>query len=165
VRVYNKESAQMDFRITGLPVAQFAPLFGLAKPELAAQGVIRCIANRCPGFPCRVSLRDTPVGESVLLLNYEHLSVGGPYRSRHAIYVREYAGESRPPVNQLPDVLRIRLMSVRAFDNGGLMVDADVVEGTSVDQVISRYLDNPQVDYLHLHNAKQGCFAARADRA
>jgi hypothetical protein len=56
-------------------------------------------------------------------------------------------------------------MSVRAFDHGGLMVDADVVQGASVDQVISRYLDNPRVDYLHLHNAKQGCFAARADRA
>jgi hypothetical protein len=155
----------MDFRITGLPVAQFAPLFGLPESGLSAQGVIRCIADHDPGFPCRVSLRDTPVGEPVLLLNYEHLSVSGPYRSRHAIYVREYAVESRPPVNQVPDVLRIRVMSVRAFDNGGMMLDADVVEGTRVDQLISRYLDNPQVDYLHLHNARQGCFAARAERA
>jgi len=45
------------------------------------------------------------------------------------------------------------------------MVDADVVQGTSVDQVIARYLDHPQVAYLHLHNAKRGCFAARAQRA
>ncbi len=155
----------MDFRITGLPVAHFVPLFGLAEPGLTAQGVIRCIADHNPGFPCRVSLRDAAVGDSVLLLNYEHLSVSGPYRSRHAIYVREYAIESRPAVNQVPDVLRIRLLSVRAFDNGGLMVDADVVQGTSLDQVINRYLDNPQVAYLHLHNAKRGCFAARAERA
>ena len=155
----------MDFRITGLPVAHFVPLFGLAQPTLTAQGVIRCIADHNPGFPCRVSLRDAAVGDSVLLLNYEHLSVSGPYRSRHAIYVREYATESRPAINQVPDVLRIRLMSVRAFDNGGLMVDADVVQGTSLDQVINRYLDDPQVAYLHLHNAKRGCFAARAERA
>jgi hypothetical protein len=155
----------MDFRITGLPVAQFVPLFGLAEPRLSAQGVIRCIADHYPGFPCRVSLRDAAIGDSVLLLNYEHLNVSGPYRSRHAIYVGEYAVESRPAVNQVPDVLRIRLMSVRAFDNGGLMVDADVVEGTSVHQLINRYLDNPQVAYLHLHNAKRGCFAARAERA
>ena len=141
------------------------PLFGLAEPTLTAQGVIRCIADHNPGFPCRVSLRDAAVGDSVLLLNYEHLSVSGPYRSRHAIYVREYAIESRPAINQVPDVLRIRLMSVRAFDNGGLMVDADVVQGTSLDQVINRYLDNPRVAYLHLHNAKRGCFAARAERA
>jgi hypothetical protein len=155
----------MDFRISGLPVTQFLPLFGMAEPGLTAQGVIRCIADHYPGFPCRVSLRDAAVGDSVLLLNYEHLSVSGPYRSRHAIYVREYAVESRPAVNQVPDALRIRLMSVRAFDNGGLMVDADVVQGTSVDQVISRYLDHPQVAYLHVHNAKRGCFAARAQRA
>jgi hypothetical protein len=108
----------MDFRITGLPVAQFAPLFGLAEPSLTAQGVIRCIADHSPGFPCRVSLRDADIGESVLLLNYEHLSVSTPYRSRHAIYVREYAVESRPAINQVPDVLRIRLISVRAFDDG-----------------------------------------------
>jgi hypothetical protein len=165
VRVYNKESAQMDFRITGLPVAQFAPLFGLAEPKLTAQGVIRYVADHNPGFPCRVSLQDAAVGDPVLLLNYEHLSVSGPYRSRHAIYVREYAVEVRPAVNQVPDALRIRLMSVRAFDNGGMMVDADVVEGASVDQLISRYLDNPQVAYLHLHNARRGCFAARAERA
>jgi hypothetical protein len=155
----------VDFRISGLPVTQFLPLFGLAEPGLAAQGVMRCIADHYPGFPCRVSLRDAAVGDSVLLLNYEHLSVSGPYRSRHAIYVREYAIESRPAVNQVPDVLRIRLMSIRAFDSGGLMVDADVVEGTSVDQLIIRYLDHPQVAYLHLHNAKRGCFAARAGRA
>lgn len=155
----------MDFRITGLPVAQFVPLFGLAEPALAAQGVIRCIADHYPGFPCRVSLRDAAIGDSVLLLNHEHLSVSGPYRSRHAIYVREHAVESRPAVNQVPDVLKIRLMSVRAFDNGGLMVDADVVEGTMVHQLINRYLDHPQIAYLHLHNAKRGCFAARAERA
>jgi hypothetical protein len=165
VRFYNKESAQMDFRITGLPVAQFAPLFGLTEPELTAQGVIRYVADHNPGFPCRVSLQDAAVGDPVLLLNYEHLSVSGPYRSRHAIYVREYAVEVRPAVNQVPDVLRIRLMSVRAFDNGGMMVDADVVEGASVDRLIGRYLDNPQVAYLHLHNAKRGCYAARAERA
>jgi hypothetical protein len=165
VRVYNQETAQMDFRITGLPVAQFVPLFGLAEARLTAQGVIRCIADQYPGFPCRVSLRDADIGDSVLLLNYEHLSVSSPYRSRHAIYVREYAVESTSAVNQVPDVLRIRLLSVRAFDNGGLMVDADVVDGTSVDQVINRYLANPQVAYLHLHNAKRGCFAARATRA
>jgi len=155
----------MDFRITGLPVAQFVPMFGLAEPGLAAQGVIRCIADSYPGFPCRVSLRDAAIGDSVLLLNYEHLSVSGPYRSRHAIYVREYAVESSPAVNEVPDALRIRLLSVRAFDHRAMMVDADVVQGTSVDQVIERYLDHPQVAYLHLHNAKRGCFAARAQRA
>jgi hypothetical protein len=162
---FEKGVGTMDFRISGLPVAPFAPLFGLSEGDLEAQGVVRRIADKRPGFPCRVSLRDAAIGESVLLLNYEHLPVASPYRSRHAIFVREYALESQPSINEVPDVLRIRLLSVRAFDDAGFMVDADVVAGASLDRLIKRYLDNPQIDYLHLHNAKPGCFAARVDRA
>ena len=154
----------MDFRISALPVAPFAPLFGLSDRDLAARGVVRRTADRRPGFPCRVSLRDADVGEPVLLLNYEHLAVPSPYRSRHAIFVREHAVECRPDVNEVPDALRFRLLSVRAFDVDGMMIDADVVEGAGVHQLIRRWLDDPQAQYLHLHNAKPGCFAARADR-
>jgi hypothetical protein len=155
----------MDFRIEGLAVAPFAPLFGLEERELAARGVVRRIADARPGFPCRVSLQDAEPGEAVLLLNYEHLPVPGPYRSRHAIYVREHAAEFVPERNEIPEVLRIRLLSLRAFDRAGLMLDADVADGAGVGPVIRRMLGNPLVDYLHLHNAKPGCYAARAVRA
>ena len=155
----------MDFRIEGLAVAPFAPLFGLDERELAARGVVRRIADARPGFPCRVSLRDADPGEAVLLLNYEHLPVPGPYRSRHAIYLREHAVEFVPERNEIPEVLRLRLLAVRAFDRAGLMLDADVADGAEVGPVIGRMLGNPQVDYLHLHNAKPGCYAARAVRA
>jgi hypothetical protein len=154
----------LDFRISALPVAPFASLFGLPDRDLAARGVVRRIADQRPGFPCRVSLRDADPGEPVLLLNYEHLAVPGPYRSRHAIYVREHAVECRPDVNEVPDALRIRLLSVRAFAVDGMMVDADVVAGAAVHQLVHRWLDDPRVGYLHLHNAKPGCYAARADR-
>ena len=86
----------MNFKVEGLPVAPFTPLFGMAEPELAARGVIRRVVDKPVGFPCRVSLRDAAPGETVLLLNYEHLAVATPYRSRHAIYVREYAQAYRP---------------------------------------------------------------------
>ena len=154
----------MSFRILGLPVAPFAPLFGLAGDELAARGVVRRVADQRPGFPCRVSLRDADLGETVLLLNYEHLPVSGPYRSRHAIYVREYAEEHTPDVNEVPEVLRSRLLSVRAFDAAGMMMDADVVAGEILAPVINRQLGHLAVAYLHLHNAKPGCFAARVVR-
>ena len=155
----------MDFRISGLPVAPFLPLFGLSDQQLAACGVARQIADKRPGFPCRVSLQDANLGESVLLLNYEHLPVTSPYRSRHAIFVREDAIESQPGVNEVPELLRSRLLSVRAFDRHGMMIDADVVEGSKLEQIASRFLENPQTGYLHLHNAKPGCFAARVDRS
>ncbi len=155
----------MSFRIQGLPVAPFAPLFGMDESELAARGVIRRVADQPVGFPCRVSLRDALPGETVLLLNFEHLPVPGPYRSRHAIYVREYAEEYRPEVNEIPEVLGSRLLSVRAFDASGLMVDADVVAGMVAARVIEQQFANPAAAYLHLHNAKPGCFAAQVVRA
>ncbi len=155
----------MSFRISALPVAPFAPLFGLRDRDLAARGVVRRIADRQPGFPCRVSLRDAGIGEAVLLLNYEHLPVPGPYRSRHAIYVREQAIECRPDVDEVPAVLASRLLSVRAFDADGMMLDADVVDGAGVGEAINRCFGDERVEFLHLHNAKPGCYAARADRA
>ena len=155
----------MSFRIQGLPVAPFTPLFDMGEQELAARGVVRRVADRQPGFPCRVSLRDAQPGEAVLLLNYEHLPVPGPYRSRHAIYVREHAEEYKPDVNEIPEVLCSRLLSVRAFDPSGMMVGADVVAGVGVAAVIERQFANPTVAYLHLHNAKPGCFAASVVRA
>jgi len=155
----------MSFRISGLPLAPFAPLFGLSDAELAARGVVRRVADKRPGFPCRVSLVDAEPGETVLLLNYEHLPVETPYRSRHAIYVRENATEAHLAPGEVPELLRTRLLSLRAFDQTGMMRDADVVHGSEVEPIIEHMLTQPDVAYIHIHNAKPGCFAARIDPA
>ena len=155
----------MDFRVSGLDGAEFAPLFGLSDAQLRERDIVRRVADKRPGFPCRVSLQDADPGETLLLLNYEHLAVASPYRSRHAIYVRENAQITTPAVNEIPDVLRTRLLSLRAFDHDGMMVEADVVQGRDVQPVIERMLGQPNVEFIHAHNAKPGCFAARIDRA
>lgn len=155
----------MSFQITGLPRATFSALFALTDAELALRNAVRMVADKRPGFPCRVSLRDAEPGEKVLLLNYEHLAVASPYRSRHAIFVRENAVDAQLDVDEIPEVLETRLLSVRAFDRAGMMIDADVMQGSELVPAISRMLDKSAVDYLHVHNAKPGCFAARVDRA
>jgi hypothetical protein len=155
----------MSFQISALQAAAFEPLFGLTDEELAARGAVRKIADRNPGFPCRVSLADAGVGETVLLLNYEHQPANSPYRATHAIFVREGAEEAHPRKDEVPEQLRSRLLSVRAFDERGMMLDADVVEGRSLEPIIERMLADASVGYLHLHNAKPGCYAARVDRA
>jgi hypothetical protein len=154
----------MQFHISGLPIAPFSQLFGLPTEELAQKGIVRCIVDKQPGFPCRVSLRDAELGETVLLLNYEHLNVASPYRSRHAIYVREAAVDAKLGPGEIPEVLRLRLLSVRAFDDAGMMVAADVVAGSELESVIAQMFANQNAAYLHVHNAKPGCFAARIDR-
>lgn len=155
----------MTFRITGLPLSHFAALFPLSDQQLAARDAARVVADRKPGFPCRVSLQDAEIGESLILLSYEHLPVASPYRSRHAIYVREAATEAHLEVNEVPTLLRSRLLSLRAFDDKGMMRDAEVAPGTAIERVIEHMFASPAVEYLHIHNAKPGCYAARVDRA
>jgi hypothetical protein len=155
----------MAFRISGLDSAQFAALHGLADAQLAAHGARRVVADRHPGFPCRVSLVDAQPGERVLLVNYEHLAVDSPYRSRYAIYVREAAREARPAVNEIPPVLHGRLIAVRAFSPDGMLLDAELAAGAELAAALERQLASPAVGYLHLHNAKPGCYAARVERA
>ncbi len=155
----------MNFQIKGLAADAFAALFKLSDAELAHHLAIRMIADRQPGFPCRVSLRDADVGETALLVNHEHLALASPYRSRHAIFVRENATEARLEINEIPEVLITRLLSLRGFDAAGMMVDADVVQGRRLAVAIKRMLRSSRVLYLHAHNAKPGCFAARIDRS
>ena len=155
----------MSFRITGLDPAPFRHLYGLTDDELAAHGARRTIANAKPGFPDRVELRDAEPGERLLLLNYTHQPADTPYRASHAIFVREGAEQAYDAVDEVPKALRLRPISLRAFDGHGEMVDADLVDGRVLEAVIERLLDNPEVRYLQAHYAKRGCYAARIERA
>jgi hypothetical protein len=153
----------MSFRISGLPTEPFQHLFAMSDEELARHGAVRRIAADS-GYPCRVSLTDAKEGDEVILVNYEHQDADTPYRSRHAVYVRQ--GEQRyQAMNEVPVQLRKRLLSIRAFDQQGMMVDADVADGKELESQITRFFGKPEVAYIHLHYARPGCYAARVDRA
>lgn len=155
----------MSFIISALPASTFQHLIGATRAELSAHSAVRMKVNVSPGFPCRVSLEDAEPGEDVILVNYEHLPTESPYRSSHAIFIREQATEAQLAAGDIPVSLRIRLLSLRAFDDDGMMVNADVVHGRELESAIERMLENSSAAYLHVHNAKPGCYAARVDRA
>ena len=153
----------MSFRISGLPTEPFQHLFAMSDADLARHGAVRKIAADS-GYPCRVSLTDANQGDEVILVNYEHQDADTPYRSRHAIYVRQ--GEQQYQAsNEVPMQLRKRLLSIRAFDKQGMMVDADVADGKELEPQIARFFGMPEVSYIHLHYARPGCYAAKVDRA
>ncbi len=154
----------MTFKISALPAERFAHLFDQNEETLRTQGVERRVVDECPGAPCRVSLEDVALGERVLLLNYEHLPSRSPYRASHAIFIKEGARQAKPLPNEIPESLRRRLLSVRAFDAADMMLDADVVSGTELERVVEHMLADKRINYLHVHNAKQGCYHARVDR-
>jgi hypothetical protein len=158
----HQSEAAMRFTVSGLAPAPFMPLYGLSDGALAQHLAKRVVADG-PGFPERIEMRDAEAGETLLLVNFEHQPADTPYRSAHAVYVREGATE-RWSGDHLPEVMRKRLLSLRGFSADGSMIDADVVEGRNAERVIERLFANPAIAYIHAHYAKPGCYAARIDR-
>jgi hypothetical protein len=155
----------MRFQISALPRETFAPLFALTDAELRARGAKRYVADRRPGFPCRVSLEDAEPGERVVLVPYIHQPADSPYRASGPVFVREAAIQASPGPNEVPDLLRSRLLSLRAYDAGALMVGADVVDGRELEPAVERLLADARTQYIHVHLARPGCYACRIDRA
>jgi hypothetical protein len=155
----------MGYRIIGLAPEQFQHLFNADEAVLTKHGAKRYTVTETPGFPDRIEMRDCEIGETVVLLNYEHLPVDTPYRSSHAIFVREGAKDQYDEKNKIPDVIARRPISLRAFSADGDMLDAELVDGKNIAELIDRMLSNREVAYLHAHNAKRGCYSARIERA
>jgi hypothetical protein len=151
----------MDYIVKGLPRAPFQPLFGLDDAVLRARGIARVVADARPGYPCRITLEDAEPGETLLLLNWRHLDADTPYRGDGPIFVRESATATREVRNAIPDQQRSRLLSVRAYDAGGWMQDAEVVEGVDLEALVARLFADPRIAFLHAHNARRGCYACR----
>jgi Protein of unknown function (DUF1203) len=154
-----------DFRIQGLSPAPFMPLYGLSDDELAGRNAKRYIADSKPGFPDRIEMRDAEPGERLILVNYVHQPAATPYHAGHAVFVLEGAEKTYDAVNEVPEVLRRRILSIRAFDLNHWLVEGDVCDGRELEAAIQRILAKPEAAYLHVHYAKPGCYAARIDRA
>lgn len=154
----------MSYVIEGLSPEPFRPFFALDDKALAERLARRVICDASPGYPCRVSLADAELGETLVLVNWQHQPAPCPYRASHAIYVREDATRAARFVGEVPPVLARRTLSLRAYDAEGEMIDAAVLEGNKLDKRVREWFSREGVTELHAHNAAPGCFAARIAR-
>ena len=154
-----------SFQIVGLSREPFETLFALSSEELARKGVLRVKATSKPGFPCRISLVDAELNDELLLLPFEHQPEHSPYRSSGPIYVGAAAAQRTLEVGEIPAYVSGRQISLRAYDGSHMMVAAEVCAGAHVAEEIERQFGNPLVSYIHLHNAKRGCFSCLVRRA
>ena len=160
----SREEPMTTFQLVGIEHEQFEPLFELSDAELASQGIVKHIANSGSGFPCRVSLEDAAAGDELLLLHYRHHSVGSPYRASGPIYVRRGQTKRVLIPGLVPDYVTRRIISMRAYDSEHMMLSADVLEGLGIARALEQLFIDPAVSYVHLHNAKQGCFSCHVRR-
>ena len=156
----------MSFRICGLSPEPFVDLMDLDDAALAARGIERIVADEPNSAPCRVSLKDAEPGERLLLFSYEHQPANSPFHATGPIFVREAALRSSDCVcvDDVPPVIQRRTISVRAYDRDAMMIEGELVEGTELAPLLERWFERPEIDVVHLHYARRGCFAARAER-
>ena len=65
-----------------------------------------------------------------------------------AVFVLGGAEKRYDAVNEVPEVLLSRLISIRAFDLNHWMVEGDVCDGQLLDALIHKLLAKPEVAYL-----------------
>lgn len=157
-------SAMTSFQLSGIDPQPLRPLFDLDPAALAAHGAVRVIASSDHGFPCRISLRDAAQGEELLLLPYWHQPAASPYRACGPIFVRRQAAAARLAVDEVPPYVANRLISLRAYNHGDGIAAAEVLEGKEVAAWLHERLGDRHTAYVHLHNARYGCYSCRADR-
>ena len=155
---------QYNFQVHSINAEEINPLLNLRETELKNLGIVKTIVDEKPGYPCRLSLQDAEIGEEVLLFTYEHHKVKSPYQSSGPIYIRTNAKKAVLAKNEIPLMLRHRLLSLRVYDNDAMMIDARTVQGKDLEDTMQDVLANTQVEYMHIHNSGPGCYNCRITR-
>lgn len=154
-----------NFLIKGLAKKDYLYLTQLSDTELAEQGIIKQTVKGLPGFPCRVSLADGAVGDTAFLLNIQYNDAHSPYAGTGPVYVIPEKDEARLEINEVPDVIFSRMISLRCYDQKDLMIDAFIKEPRTITaEMIQQILENGEIVYIDVHNAIRGCYSARVNR-
>ncbi len=153
-----------NFQVKAIRGGEFDRLFTLDKPALEEMGAIRMTVDKQPGFPCRVSLEEAEVGEEVMLLPYQHHKTYSPYQATGPIFVRKNAKTTSLAVNEIPVFFNHRLLSLRGYNTSGIMKVASVTKGDVLREELDQMLKDPDINYIHIHNARQGCFLCVVER-
>lgn len=158
-------SKRTDFRVKALDKEQFTEYFNYSDTALSEIGARIIDVESSPGYPCRVSLADAEIGERVLAINFVHHDVKSPYRSSGPVFVRQGAETASLDTNEIPEMLLKRMLSVRVYNANHIMINAQVINGESPEEILHGMFSDEQAEYIHIHNARPGCFNCSVLRA
>jgi hypothetical protein len=128
-------------------------------------GAVPAAAGDGP-YPVRCCLTDDQDGAGVVLSSVMPFRGESPYAARSPVYVHAERcnGHAEAP-GAIPEMLRGRLLSVRAYDGSHMLTGTEVLQGVDLEGAIGRLLGDDPGAYVHVHFAGPGCFACRIDRA
>ena len=146
------------FIFEALSEVLFEPYIEMSDRELFKINASWVRVDSYPGYPCRVSLEDAQIGEQVLAISFNHHNADSPYSASGPIFVRKGVKQKSYQEGEVPEMLRHRSLSLRGYNSEAMMVDAKVVEGEDIEVCLSNMFANKHIEYIHVHNAKPGCF-------
>jgi Protein of unknown function (DUF1203) len=116
--------------------------------------------------PCRHCLRDALSGEEVLLGSYNLPGPTGVYWTPSPIWLHVKPCERYAAENHIAEIVRPRLVSVRAYDAEQMCLYdlGHAGDGESVDTALTTALDDPRTSFVNIHTAKPGCLLCRVER-
>ena len=105
-------------------------------------------------------------GDALVLASYDPFTVRSPYAGDGPVFVHADGCEPFAPApGKLSEQLAGRVLSVRAYDEDAMMVEARVLRGEGFAEHAAERLDDERVAFPHAHFAGPGCVAVRVDRA
>ena len=123
------------------------------------------VATQNDTGPCRSCLRVFVPGEGRLLFSYAPNPCDHPYNEIGPIYIHENDCQPYTEHGEFPLELRTRRpITLRCYDEAGLMVRGELVGERPVEDVIVNLFGDADVAFLHARTATVGCFIARIDR-
>lgn len=127
---------------------------------------VKLIRSVAGGEPCRDVLRRARPGEELILASYSPFAKEGPYHEYGPVFVLAHASEEDVPRDALPiaaGYLRDQFV-LRAYSHAEEIHDAALLGPNDASETLARFLENPEVAFVHARFPVYGCFACRIDR-
>jgi len=153
-----------DFKVVPIDNLRFNHLFKLDEKELSELCAKRIIVDATPGYPCRISLEEAKIGEEVILFTFEHHKVNSPYKASGPVFIRSNVKSANLGTNEIPEILKYRQLSLRAYDSNGMMIEARTAKGKNLTEEIKNIFSINLVKYIHVHNSNPGCYNCQINR-
>ena len=153
----------VDFRYIAMDTASAIRFRDTGRDD-AGNSLHRKIADH--PAPCRHCLADAQIGTTVLLGSYHFGRPHGVYWTPSPIFIHAEPCERFEQTDFVPEIVRHRLVSVRAYDAADMCLYelGDVCDGTDVERLLERALADRRTDYVNIHTARPGCFLCRVER-
>ena len=138
-------------------------LVDAARSSALASGAAVLPEDDGGSFPVRCCLSDERSADEVLLLSVRMPSAESPYTAPSPVYIHRGPCAGREPSAVVPEILRDRRLSLRAYDERHMITGTAVVEGGDVERAAAALLDDERASYVFAHFAGPGCYACRID--